>query len=203
MTKPRFESGDRVRHVRRPEWGIGSVLKAEEATVNGERSQRVSVRFPNGGLKTLSSAHAELQIVEVEDEAGPLAEWDKMTESEWLGPLARRKVEEAMTSLPPEVRDPFNSLRDRLTVSLDLYRFQPTGSSVIDWAIAQTGLPDPLSRFTRHELEHHFAPWATERDNHLDRLLREAKSEPALVKELVASAPPPAQQAVRRLTAGR
>ena len=85
MTKPRFESGDRVRHVRRPEWGIGSVLKAEEATVNGERSQRVSVRFPNGGLKTLSSAHAELQIVEVEDEGGPLAEWDKMTESEWLG----------------------------------------------------------------------------------------------------------------------
>ena len=47
MPKEIFEFGDRVRLQRRPEWGIGSVVKVEAAMLNGTRSQSVSVRFAN------------------------------------------------------------------------------------------------------------------------------------------------------------
>ncbi len=208
MSNRKFEFGDRVRHPRRPEWGIGSVVKADEVTLNGQRTQRLSVRFPNAGLKTLSAAHAELEPAEepaaaTATDPHPLAEWDKMHDNEWLAPLARKKVEEAMLRLPPNCRDPFNSLRNRLAASLDLYRFNRTGRSVIDWAIGQSGLEDPLTRFTRHELEQLFEPWLTQRDQHLQKLLGEAKTTPELIEELLATAPRAAREAVRRLTAKR
>ncbi len=209
MSQRKFQFGDRVRHVRRPEWGIGSIVKIEQTALNGQPAQRLSVRFPNAGLKTLVAANAELELVTAErsnvavDEAHPVNEWENLSEEDWLEPLARRKVEEAMTRLPPEIRDPFNSLRKRLVLCLDLYRFEKTGRGLIDWAVAQTGLDDPLSRFTRHELEQLFEPWSSQRQQHLGRLLGEAQSELGLVRELVASATPAAQQAVRRITVAR
>ena len=36
MSNERFAFGDRVRHSKRPEWGIGSVVKAEDLSVNVE-----------------------------------------------------------------------------------------------------------------------------------------------------------------------
>ena len=206
----KFEFGDRVRHARRPEWGIGSIVKAEETTVNGERAQRLSVRFPNAGLKTVSTAHADLQLVNDDAAAGKaetdghrLGGWDKMSKGDWLGEVAQRKVAETMVALAPEVRDPFNSLQQRLESCLDLYRFDRSGRSLIDWAVAQSGLDDPLTRFTRHELELMFDQWVSGRDRQLQRLLEEARSEQAMVSELVASAPPPARESVRKLTANR
>ena len=154
MSNQRFEFGDRVRHAQRPEWGIGAIVKTEELTVNGTRTQRVSVRFPNAGLKTISTAHAELQLVteaheapQAEEIGASVAAWEKMKDSEWLGEVAQRKVDEAMVSLSPNVRDPFNSLAKRLRACLDLYRFEQTDRGLIDWAVAQSGLSDPLSRF--------------------------------------------------------
>ena len=209
MIDRKFETGDRVRHRRRPEWGIGSVVKAEGLSVNGQRAQRVSVRFPNAGMKTISTAHAELEVVgdrnglNGSDGGHPLAGWEKMDQSEWLAPLARKKVEEALAGLPAEARDPFNSIRKRLEMSLDLYRFERTGRSLIDWAVAQTGIDDPLSRFSRQELEQHFDRYAAERDDHVARLLQEARAEPRLLEDVVPRSPPAAQAAVRRLTAER
>ena len=117
--------------------------------------------------------------------------------------MARKKVDETMIALDADVRDPFSSLRRRLTLTLDLYRFQRVGRALIDWAVAQSGLSDPLSRFTRHELEQLFDRWAEHRDSHLHRLLKEAQGDATLTQELVASALAPAQEAVRRLTAAR
>ena len=59
-----FGFGDRVRNRKRPEWGVGSVVKAENASVNGHAGQRLSVRFPSVGVKTLSTGHADLERVE-------------------------------------------------------------------------------------------------------------------------------------------
>ncbi len=205
MSDRKFEFGDRVRHARRPEWGIGSIVKAEETHVNGEHAQRLSVRFPNAGLKTISTSHAELQLVTEEagavngtDEGHPLSGWDRVNEGDWLGDVAQRKLDEVMVSIASEVRDPFNSLRQRLAACLQLYRFQRDGRSLIDWAVAQSGLDDPLSRFTRHELEQLFDRWATNRDAQLQRLLQEARSDPATVQDLIQSAPPAAADAVTR-----
>ncbi|MHC4767661.1 MAG: DUF3553 domain-containing protein [Planctomycetota bacterium] len=210
MSSRKFEFGDRVRHARKPEWGIGSIVKAEEMTLNDRRAQRVSVRFPNAGLKTISTAHAELQLVNANNgpetdgaDTHPLGGWDKMKESDWLGEVAQRKVLEAMTSIAPEALDPFMSSEKRLEACLDLYRFERTGRSVIDWAVAQSGLADPLSRFTRHELEVLFDQWAAQRDEQMGRLLQEVKVDPGVVAKLVDSAPPRARDAVRRLTAAR
>ena len=210
MSSRKFEYGDRVRHARRPEWGIGSIIKTEEMTLDDRQAQRVSVRFPNAGLKTISTAHAELQLVNADsgpemDEAPthPLGGWDKMKESDWLSEVAQKKVVEAMISLAPEARDPFMSPQKRLEVCLDLYRFDRTGRSLVDWAIAQSGLPDPLSRFTRHELEVFFDRWAAQRDEHMGRLLQEVHVGRDEVAKLVESAPPGARDAVRRLTAAR
>ncbi|MHC5001764.1 MAG: DUF3553 domain-containing protein [Planctomycetota bacterium] len=208
-SQEKFQFGDRVRHRQRPEWGIGSVMKAEESTVNGQVTQRLSVRFPNAGVKTLAAGHADLERL-TDDDTDPLANghrsieaWDRMRESGWPDKMAERKIEEVMTSLPEEARDPFRSLRDRLLFSLQLYRFDRSGRGLVDWAVAQSGLEDPLSRFTRHELEQHFDRWAFERDNHLRRLLEEARREGGVPDDVLKASPPAGRDAVRRITAQR
>jgi Protein of unknown function (DUF3553) len=212
---PMFQFGDSVRHIRRPEWGTGSVTKTELVSVNGHQVQRLTIRFANAGLKTLSTAHAELEPVVAEDhgiaevpqgvrhthDAPAMDIWKNASEPGWLEPLARRKIEEQMTALPMEVRDLFNNLEKRLRLMLELYRFDRTGGKLLDWAVAQSGLKDPLSRFTRHDLERLFDRWAFDRDTLLSRLLVEARTQPALLKRLQGEALPAARHAVSRINA--
>ena len=216
MSSEQFSSGDRVRHAGRPEWGIGTIVKVEGLPLNGHPTQRLSVRFPNAGVKTIvTGGHAELQRVDesadpfTANENSSVKVWDKMNESEWLAPMAKRKVEETLISLPADVRDPFNSMSKRLNLMLSLYRFDRTGRGLIDWAVAQTGLDDPLSRFTRQDLEQKFDRWAYERDTYLSKLLQEVRNagngstEQTVLNGALKSAPQAAQDIVRRLTAGR
>ncbi|HRP62902.1 MAG TPA: DUF3553 domain-containing protein [Phycisphaerales bacterium] len=203
----RFQFGDRVRHVKKPEWGIGTISKTEDTAVNGNAGQRLTIRFPNAGIKTLFTGAAEIEVIEEQaaDLDMPGGEthvkvWDRLKhEGDWLSPHASRKVDEAMVTLPENVRDPFRSLPNRLAATMELYRFDRTGRSLVDWAVAQSGLDDPLSRFTRHELERLFDRWATQRENHLRELLQTAKYENASVNALVEKAPKPARDAVKRL----
>ena len=44
MSQRKFEFGDRVRHARRPEWGIGSIVKTQDTVFGGNPGQRLSVR---------------------------------------------------------------------------------------------------------------------------------------------------------------
>ncbi|MCH8314787.1 MAG: DUF3553 domain-containing protein [Planctomycetes bacterium] len=213
VSKVKYEYGDRIRHLRRPEWGVGSVVKVVQTMVNGCSVQSLSVRFPSEGIKVLNTAEAEIERISAEHakalantEAHPIVQWGKMDESDWLAPLAQRKVEEAMIGLPADVRDPFSLLRRRLVLTLDLYRFERSNRALMDWAVAQSGLVDPLTHFTRHELEQLFERWARERDVHLGRLLQECRRDLKLAQELdelVAAAPPGAREAVRRVTAAR
>lgn len=48
-----------------------------------------------------------------------------------------------MTELPPQAGDPFLPLRKRLEFTIGLYRFEPVGGKLLDWAVAQSGLADP------------------------------------------------------------
>ena len=203
MSNHQFQPGERVRHAQRPEWGIGTVVQAEAlaANANPGGEQRVVIRFPSIGLKTISTAHASLK--RLGEDADPVAVWDKIGEAGWLGTVARRKIDEAMISLPLESRDPFIALSKRLSFTLDLYRFGRSERSLIDWAVAQSGLEDPLTRFSRQELEQLFDRWATERDSHLARLLQGAPLDPRLVSDALEGAPPQARGAVRRLIAAR
>jgi hypothetical protein len=176
-------------------------------TREGRPDQRLWIRFPNIGTKTLLASAAELEItngaapdVAQAIHARPtLAQVELKQEGGWLGEIGGKKLADVMTSLPPQATDPFLSLRKRLEVSLQLYRFESTGARLVDWAVAQSGLDDPLSRFNRQELEQFHARWRFELDAHLGRLLNECRREPELVAELLAKAPPLAQRAVQKI----
>lgn len=201
-----LKQGDRIRHPKRPEWGIGEVTRIELVTRDGQTDQRVWVRFPSVGLKTLLASIAVPELVEAKQgdlanqlHAQPtLVDLENMRESGWLGEIAKNKPEDAMRSLPPRAIDPFLSAARRLEHTLSLYRFSGHGRSLIEWAIAQSGLDDPLSRFNRHELEQFYERWRFDLDAHMGRLLQELRREPQTLQAALARAPAAAAAAVRR-----
>ncbi len=196
---PKFAIGDRVIHAGKPEWGSGVVSTASAIKHEGIACQRLSIRFDRAGLKTISTAFAPIQAADaVADVLKPMIE-------EHHAPLpiasaGHREVLDIMTKLPETARDPFASESQRLEATLSLYRFEGSGGSLIDWAAAQSGLADPLSRFNRHELEDFYRMFQMNLRKHLGKVVRDANNVPApeLVR-IAKSAPPAAQQALQKL----
>jgi hypothetical protein len=156
------------------------------------------VRFERAGVKTLTTAFADLRTP---GEMGALPEKE---EGSWLEKAEAEPAEERMSRLPEPATDPFRSKRSRLEATLGLYRFTGIGASLLDWATAQSGLKDPLSRFNRHELERFFERFKNNLDAHLKRLSFEMKKEdPAGLAAAVAAAPQQARTALRRIDAAR
>lgn len=191
-----YKQGDELKLCKRPEWGIGTVTRVEHVTRDGAQDQRVWVKFPNVGMKTILAGAADVEILNGKEEEHTFAARENAHEDGWLGEIAKKKPEEAMISLPPDVLDPFTSTRCRLERLLGLYRFNSNGASLIDWAIAQSGLDDPLSRFNRHELEEFFERWAWSRDEHVRTLVAEARRNGEKIEDLLEKATPGAQHAV-------
>jgi hypothetical protein len=215
-----FATGDKVRHRQRPEWGTGAITKIETITLKGSRDQRIWIRFPNAGLKTVLASVAPLDrvptagapvgspAVDADDET--LVGREARQEGGWLGAIAKRQPEDAMTSLPAAATDPFLSLDRRLEFILGLYRFEPVGGKLVDWAVAQSGLDDPLSRFNRQQLETFFSRWSFDRDVALHRVVQEVRNQARVQPDIAASlesriakAPASAQAALRRLSSPR
>lgn len=218
MQDIRFKAGDRVRHDKRPEWGTGLVQRVESMQVAGQPAQRLVIRFANGGLKTISSVGGAITPLEVAaghlngasgsggvgiPESDTLLNRESEGETGWLAAISKQKPESAMVDLPIEATDPFLPRESRLKATLELFRFQPTGRSLVDWAVARSGLDDPLSRFTRHELEQFFERWSFLRNKHLAKLVEELKHEPAALEAAMRHAPPAARRAVLQLNARR
>ena len=204
----KHKKGDRVRHPERPEWGIGEVTKVELLTRDGKPDRRVWIRFPSVGSKTVLASVACLETMNDEvlgsgESQDTLVDREDSHELGWLGEIAKRKPEEAMVALPPKVSDPFLSIRDRLAFLLKLYRFEPTGGKLVDWAVAQSGLDDPLSRFNRHELEQFYERWMWERDRMLVRLLEDARKAGETVDDLISEAPNCVRRAIKRVSPAR
>lgn len=208
MSADGFKFGDRVVHTLRPEWGTGVVTAAQAVVENGQKCQRLTLRFDRAGLKTLSTSIAELRLAGAED---PLTESPQPAngatlgeESGWLAKLEAGAPLEIMARLPESTRDPFVTLAQRIKATLELYRFSDRGGTLLDWAAAQTGLKDPLARFNRHELEEFFKRYAFERDAHLARLMQDARKQPsAEIDRLMQQAPPAARDALRKGHHGR
>ncbi|MGA1267073.1 MAG: DUF3553 domain-containing protein [Phycisphaerales bacterium] len=207
MTAIAFKVGDKVRSIKRPEWGEGSVLKIDAITFQGKADQQIYVRFASVGVKSLLASAADLtpadgdggDILTAIHRPTTLRDVEAGKEGGWLGSIDRGKAEQVMTALPPAATDPFLSLRKRLENSLGLYRFEAQSGRLIDWAVAQSGMADPLSRFNRQELEQMFQRWKFELDAHTSRLLGEARREPEALQAALAKAPPAARKAVQKL----
>lgn len=168
MTKRDWAVGDRVLHATKPEWGVGKVTAAERASISGQSCQRLTIRFDSAGLKTVSTHAAELKT----------ANGNGSTVG-WLEELESSSPEEAMEKLPDNATDPFLPIEQRLRETIRLYRYTGEGRSLIDWAISQSGLNDPLSRFSRHDLESLFQRFTTHRDRHLKTLAGEFRRQDA------------------------
>ncbi len=162
------------------------------------------IRVPNTGLNALRKRAADLEIMGGEAAAEhTFAARHHAADGGWPGAISTKKPEAAMSELPPEATDPFIPLEKRLHYLLGLYRFLTNGSSLMDWAVAQSGLDDPLSRFTRTDLEGHFNLLAMDRDAHLPKLLSEARKNGIQVDTILAQASPAAKKMLERIGANR
>lgn len=107
--------------------------------------------------------------------------------------------ETMLAAVPEKATDPFQSVGTRLKNTLELYRFDDP-SKLLDWAAAQTGMRDPLSLFSRHDLERHFQRFRINLDNHLQKLIPQVrKTDPKLYDDLIRGAVPGAKHALRRV----
>lgn len=214
-----WSSGDRVVHTGKPEWGTGVINTATRTTQDGKPCQLLAIRFDRAGLKTISTAFANLMPAEdaaalsAEPMFAPSAPSQSNGDSDrhgvskeddfaarLTGAPGQGDIKQRMARLPDNATDPFTTPMERLKVTLALYRFQPTGGSLLDWAAMQSGMADPMSRFNRHELEKFFESFVIVRDNHLRKTLFEArKADPNATSALLKQAPPSVQQAMRRL----
>ncbi len=99
-----------------------------------------------------------------------------LTKDNWLDELetAGGKKHE-LWILPDELTNPFATPEQRLKATLDTYKYSTEPRALIEWARRQTGLDDPLTRYTRPELEQAFPRFARDRDAHLRMIVRDLK----------------------------
>jgi len=173
-----FTQGMQVRHRQRPEWGAGNVTRVETLTRAGNRDQRLWIKFGAAGLKTLLASAADLEVIEGTGAAEhTFAAREIASEGGWLGQIAKKRPEKNL---------------------LGLFRFDGA-TKLIDWAVAQSGLDDPLSRFNRTELEAFYKEWSRERDTQLFRLVNEFRRKRQPIDALLVDAPRPALNMLQKL----
>ena len=207
-TTLKHKQGDQVRHPGRPEWGLGEVMKVELITRDGRPDRRVWIKFPSEGTKTVLASVAGLETIEkplaeMAASGETLADREADHEGGWLGAIAKNRPEDAMIAVPDRATDPFIPVAGRLKFIYGLYRFNRSGGSLIDWAIAQTGLDDPLSRFNRHELEQFFERWCWERDRVLARTIDEGRRSGDTIDSLLRDAPAAARRGLKKAAPAR
>lgn len=232
-TRMNFKPNDKLRHAGKPEWGVGVVLAAQQASHEGKPCQRLTVRFDNAGKKTITTAFADLRPFDPaqslpqnplqdttlaparapdQPRPRPAPASSKPTNHTHHADDANHAAESfpdpasarrRLAAIPDAASDPFLPLPARLRETLNLYQFEPQNRSLLDWASIQSGLRDPLSQFSRHELEQHFQTFRINLDRHLKDLLADARKAGLDTAPFLAAAPAPAHHALRRINPNR
>ncbi|QKK08554.1 MAG: DUF3553 domain-containing protein [Planctomycetota bacterium] len=200
MTDQHWQPGDRLIHSLRPEWGTGLVLAATSIRQDGKDAQRLSIRFDRAGTKNISTAVATL----VAPGSVPVGASRAAAGPDTPAAPNRTELLQALREIPDAASDPFRPLVTRLEATAALYRFEPSGKLLLDWAAAQTGLADPLSVFSRSDLEEAFARFRTLLDEHLRGLVRLARrEEPAALSGLGTRVTPAVRDMLTRMLTER
>lgn len=207
----RFEVGDIAIHPNCPEWGSGKVKEALPATHEGRVVQRLRVDFSNAGSKWINTGIAPLQKKTGKEAPAPAMriapslaaapatsreKADALPDRGWLDELESAKSGNGFGSipdlwdLPTALTDIMRSPEERLGLTCEAYKFSHEPGPLFQWAVAQSGLDDPLSRYSRMELEQAYFRYSRLRDDHLFDLCRQLKRENKmhLVKEIAAKA---------------
>jgi len=192
----RFKIGDRVAHPRRPEWGSGPVVKADTITHEGQPAQRLRVDFANKRNAIINTAIAPLMHSDETGSMGTSKGIDKdmnmtrtgtqnsnpNTGGGWLDDLEGGNGgggQKNLWDLPYQLDDPFSSVEQQLDATLETFKYSTEPGPLFQWAVAQTGLDDPLTKYTRVELEQAFPRYTRDRDNRLFDLVRQLKRQGA------------------------
>ena len=212
MAEHVWKVGNRVLHATRPEWGIGQILRTEKIRHEGADAQRLTIRFDRAGTKTISTAFAALQDADAMSTATlnrtieyAQSEADNQAQADDIFSSSPAKPDhKALLTLPDAATDPFIPLAKRLDATINLYRFESHGSSLLDWAAAQTRLADPLTLYSRQELEMHFARFRQLLDAHLQQLVVEARNnEPQILAGLGKRVSPAMREMLTRMLTSR
>lgn len=202
---PTFAPGDIVIHPKRPQWGEGKVMAAINITHEGTAGQRLTVRFTNHGQTVINTAIVPLVSKESVSIMSPSSSYASHSGQGWLDTLSRDANGHELFKLPDELTDPFATLENRFDATLRSYKLISDGRdprALLDWAVVQTGLSDPLSKYSRPELEQAYPRFARDRDNHLASLIKQFKAKNLLTfVQRAASQPataPAARQAIQR-----
>ncbi|MEM1354955.1 MAG: DUF3553 domain-containing protein [Planctomycetota bacterium] len=190
--KTTFNVGDKVAHPRKPEWGTGVVREASIVTHQGSRAQRLRIDFANKRNAIINTAIAPI-VAATADSNGinhttgvegtttdmSRAQTDKLSGNGWLDELETSKGmgKGDLWDLPASLNDPFSSNEQRLAATLETFKYSTEPGPLFQWAVVQTGEDDPLTKYTRVELEQAFPRYARDRDNHLFGLVRQMKRE--------------------------
>ncbi len=205
-TMTTIEFGDRVTHPRFPEWGSGAVIKVEIAPINGEPSTRVTVRFAHAGLKKFIGDAIPLDVMasshampgDREGKKPAIAAVEELERS-GLTQAVEQKLEEIMFAIPLACRDPFNTAEHRMRRTLELYKYDLSGKGLMEWAMVQTGMDDPLTRFNRTQLEDYFKQFSFLLKQHLAKLVQEMHEDKETLDRLLDEAPVGARRAIAKL----
>ncbi len=172
-TSDRYQQGDVVTHPSRPEWGQGVIKSAQAIVHKGTAAQRLNVEFANRGRVVINTAIAPLAQTKG---LKPSMSSSMTASGGWLDQLERSKSNShELWELPDALTDVFSSELQRLLATLETYKFTTEPRPLIDWAVMQTGMSDPLTKYTRHDLEQAFARFARNRDQHLKDAVRNLK----------------------------
>ncbi len=203
----RFEVGDITFHPNCPEWGSGKVKEAQNTSHEGRVVQRLRVDFSNAGSKWINTGVAPLRKKTGKEAPAPAMriapslaaaattsreKADALPDKGWLDELESTKSGNVpdLWELPITLTDIMRAPEDRLTLTAEAYKFSHEPGPLFQWAVAQSGMDDPLSRYSRMELEQAYFRYSRLRDDHLFDLCRQLKREGkmGLVKEIAASA---------------
>ena len=161
-------------HPSRPEWGQGVIKSAQAIVHQGAAAQRLNIEFANHGRVVINTAIAPL--APTTKGLKPSMSSSITASGGWLDQLERSKNNShELWDLPEALTDVFSSDLHRLLATLDSYKFNTEPRPLIDWAVMQTGMNDPLTKYTRHDLEQAFARFARNRDQHLKDMVRNLK----------------------------
>jgi len=108
-----------------------------------------------------------------------------------------------MTAVPEPARDPFQPLEQRVAATLALYGPPPDGTALLGWASSQSGLEDPMSVFSRQELEQLHELFVVRLDQHLAALLDEAGKQRLDTRPILSDARRHARRALQRINRAR
>ncbi len=180
--------GCTVRCAARPEWGNGAVLTVKSVNVGGQAAHRVSVQFATGH-RVLMVPPARL--------VAPQALSQEEAPATWLETIAGRTPDDLLRLLPAAATEVLGGPGARLAALAPFYEIDPESEKeLLRWAKGQSGVPDPLTRWTRDELQSAFRAFCIERDDHLRGLLatlKQARGQEA-VDDALAAVPPAARR---------